>query len=134
MLKLMEEPRIKCSDIEFQRKGISYTIDTVRALKKIYPRHEFVWVIGSDLVKDKSYRKWEKWKELTNEIKFWVIQRRGFEINASSLLSCFVLLDIKTLNISSTLIREQLKNKLSIKGMVPSKVEKYISEKKIYRD
>lgn len=134
MLKLMEEPGIKCSDIEFRRKGISYTIDTIRTLKKMHPEHEFVWVIGSDIVKDESYRKWAQWKKLTNEIKFWVAQRQGFEINAFSIPSCFVLLDIKTLNISSTIIRERLRKGLSINGLVTPKVEKYISEKKLYRN
>ena len=132
MAKLMEQPGIKCSDIEFRRRGISYTIDTVRILKKKYPGQEFVWVIGSDIIKDQSYKKWKDWRRLSKEINFWIVQREGFEVHERLLPACFVLLPIKAPNISSTLIRERLKKGLSVKGLVIPKIEKYILVKKLY--
>ncbi len=132
MVKLMEQSGIKCSDVEFLRKGISYTIDTVRILKKMYPSMRFVWVIGSDIIKDQSYKKWKNWQKLAKEIKFWIVQRKGFEVRKQSLPACFALLPIETKNISSTLVRERLKKGLSIKGLVIPKIEKYILEKNCY--
>ena len=133
MVKLMEQPGIKCSDIEFLRKGISYTIDTVHILRKKYSRKEFVWIIGSDIVKNQSYKKWRDWQKLSKEIKFWVVQRQGFKVAQRSLPACFVLLPIKTPNISSTLIRDRLKKGLSIKKLTIPKIEKYILAKKLYK-
>ncbi len=39
------------SDVEIKRQGASYTIDTIRQLKKSYPRDELIFIIGSDLLK-----------------------------------------------------------------------------------
>lgn len=132
MVKLMTRPGIKASDIEFQLKGVSYTVNTVQALQKKYPEYEFFWVIGSDIVKDQSYKKWRDRDKLAKLIKFWVIQREGFEIGNIVLPSCFIPLPIKIPNISSTEIRECLKKGLSIKKLVTPEVENYIREKKLY--
>ena len=131
MTKMMERPKIKACDIELQRKKKSYTIDTVLALKKRYPAYQFSWIIGSDLIKDESYKKWGRWKELEQEINFWVFPRKGFVLD-KPLASCFNLISSSNLvisNISSTIIRERLRKGLSIKGLVTPEVEDYIYRK-----
>lgn len=132
MLKLMEGPKISVSDIEFQRKGISYTIDTVRILKKQYPQHQFFWLIGSDIVKDKSYKKWKNWRKLSKLIKFLVARREGYEIEQKKMPPCFIVLPIKIPNISATEIRKRLKRGLPIKGLAAPKIEKYILSNRLY--
>ncbi len=126
MTKLMEGQRIKACDIELQRKGISYTIDTVREIKKKYPNYFFTWIIGSDIIADKNYLRWHKWRELSRLITFWVIQRPGFLIKKKRLSRCFNILNIKAPDVSSTMIRDRLNKGLSIKQLVTPKVERYI--------
>lgn len=103
--------KIKINDIEIKSSGINYTIDTVRKLRKIYPEHEFFLIIGADIICEIT--KWHKYKELLEEIDMFIFKRSMKDI-------------------SSTQIREKLKNGESIKGLVSEEVEKYILENNLY--
>lgn len=100
--------QVKVSDLEIKRRGKSYTIDTVRGLKKKF-NHQFYWLIGSDLVKDLP--KWHKAEELYREIEFLVFPRT---------------------KISSTKIREKIKKGQPLNGLVPKNIEQYIKKHKPY--
>ncbi|MBI4999470.1 nicotinate (nicotinamide) nucleotide adenylyltransferase [Candidatus Gottesmanbacteria bacterium] len=110
MCKLLVGKGIKVSDLEIKRQGKSYTIDTVRELKKRFPDDKFYWLIGSDMVKDLN--KWHKADQLFREIEFLVFPRT------------------KT---SSTDVRERVKRGLPISGLVQKEIEKYIKEGELYR-
>jgi len=134
MIKMMEGPGIKVCDIE-KENGFSYTIKTLRKLKKQYPEYQFFWAVGSDIILSNEYKKWKKWKELSRLIKFYVVQRPGYQLEKDSIPECFELLPkipFLTKDISSTLIRERLKRGLNIKNLVSLKVEKYIFKNKLY--
>ncbi|KKU86702.1 MAG: nicotinate (nicotinamide) nucleotide adenylyltransferase [Candidatus Wildermuthbacteria bacterium RIFCSPHIGHO2_01_FULL_47_27] len=130
MAKLMEGPRIKASRIELRRRRKSYTIDTVRSLKKQHPAHEFFWMVGADIIKTKSYLNWRNWKELSREIKFIVIKRPGFAVK--KLPRGFILAGGASPKISSTEIRERIRRRVSIRGLVPQKVKEYIENNMPY--
>lgn len=135
MVKMMERPpKIRVSDIEFRRKGISYTIDTVKILKQKHPEHHFFWLIGSDIVKDQSYKKWKDWPVLAKLIKFMVVQRPGYEIIKNPLPYSFVFLPIgvKAPDISAAEIRRRLKSGLSVKKLTTPEIVRYISKNKLY--
>ena len=131
MAKLLEEKGIRVSDIEFSRKGKSYTIDTVKILKKKFPNYDFFWVIGSDIVKTKSYKKWKNWAELVSLIKFLVIPRAGFKIKkvSSPLILAKAMID----KISSSEIRARVKQGLSIEKFVTPKTKEYIRKNDLYK-
>ncbi len=131
MVKMLEQPGIKACDIELQRKGKSYTFDTVIALKEKYPQHKFYWIVGSDLVVSGEYKKWEIWPQLKKEIQFLLIQRPGYSI-AKVREKCFIKTGIRGNYISSTLIRERLKKSLEINDLVPLKIAQYIKYLKKY--
>lgn len=136
MTKLMERSKIKACDIELQRGGISYTIDTIRELKRRYPAYTFLWIIGSDIVVDRSYRRWYQWSQLLRLTKFLVVERPGFPFHVKVRLpKCFRILkggpELKLRRrISSTYIRNRLKKNLPINGFVTKKVEKYLGKMK----
>ena len=48
-LACLDDPRLEVSDIELQREGSSYTVDTLRALKVLYPGAELHLIVGSDM-------------------------------------------------------------------------------------
>ena len=83
MTRLMERPKIKACDIELRRGGTSYTIDTIRELKQRYPTYTFLWIIGSDIVVNWSYRRWNKWRALSHLATFLVVERPGFFLHAN---------------------------------------------------
>jgi nicotinate-nucleotide adenylyltransferase len=67
---------IRVSDFE-QRMGTRYTVDTVRALKRRYPRHSFVWLLGSDTLP--NFHLWRDWRGLAREVPIAVIRRPGYD-------------------------------------------------------
>ena len=67
---------IRASDFE-QREGTRFTIDTVRHLKERYPRHRFIWLLGSDTVP--NFHKWRDWRGLARELPIAVIRRPGYD-------------------------------------------------------
>jgi len=131
MALLMENKKIQASNIEFRLKGKSYTVKTVRALKKEYPRCDFFWILGSDIVKKKSYKKWKNWPELSFLVNFLAVPRTGFKLN--KVPPGFILVKGKISDISSTEVRERVRRGLSIDGLVPQKIKEYIEKHKPYK-
>ena len=74
--KMARGARIRASDFE-ARVGTRYTIDTVRHLKRRYPEHQFIWLMGSDTLPD--FHKWRDWRGLAREVPIAVIRRPGYD-------------------------------------------------------
>jgi nicotinate-nucleotide adenylyltransferase len=70
---------IRASDIE-RRQGTRFTIDTVRSLKRRYPQHRFIWLLGSDTLP--NFHKWRDWRGLAREVPIAVIRRPGYDSQA----------------------------------------------------
>ncbi len=75
-LRQARRSRIKVSDFE-RRAGTRYTIDTVRLLKRRYPAHHFIWLLGSDTLP--NFHKWCDWRGLARELPIAVIPRPGYD-------------------------------------------------------
>ena len=67
---------IRVTAIE-QQLGTRYTIDTLRALKRRYPRRRFVWLMGSDNLA--QFHKWRNWRAIAREMPIAVIARPGYD-------------------------------------------------------
>ena len=74
--RLARRARIRVSDFE-QRAGIRYTVDSVTALKRRFPRHDFIWLLGSDTLP--NFHKWRDWRGLARELPIAVIPRPGYD-------------------------------------------------------
>ena len=106
--------KVSASDIEINRTGPTYAIDTVEELEK--KGAELFWIIGSD-----AYAKIDSWhraNELQEKVSFIVIDRPGSKSDG---------LDIGALDISATEIR----NDREVNGTSPS-VRKFITQRKLY--
>lgn len=68
--------RIRVSDFE-QLAGTRYTVDTIRLLKRRYPQHRFIWLLGSDTLPD--FHRWRDWRGLAREVPIAVIRRPGYD-------------------------------------------------------
>src|SRR5438270_4009639 len=68
--------RIRVSNFE-QREGTRYTIDTVRKLKRRYAQHRFIWLLGSDTLR--NFHLWRDWRRLARELPIAVIRRPGYD-------------------------------------------------------
>ena len=124
---------------EIEKKGKTYTVDTLRHLKKNYPGAEFFFITGADAICDI-----EEWKDVEENFRlatFIAATRPGISLlraqdqiekletkyNAN-IISVYV----PSLDISSTYIRDQLKRGNSVRYLVPENVERYIYEKNLY--
>ncbi|WP_252259392.1 nicotinate-nucleotide adenylyltransferase [Erythrobacter aurantius] len=60
--------------------GTRFTIDTLRALKRRYPRREFVWLMGSDNLA--QFHRWKDWRDIARTMPIAVIARPGYDAQA----------------------------------------------------
>jgi nicotinate-nucleotide adenylyltransferase len=74
--RMARRARIRANDFE-QLEGTRYTIDTVRKLKRRYPQHRFIWLLGSDTLP--NFHKWREWRGLAREVPIAVIRRCGYD-------------------------------------------------------
>lgn len=121
--------RFEISDIEIKRKGRSYLVDTLRQLKKIYPKAELFFISGSD-VSDKI-AEWKSIKEILAISKFVLAKRPGYRLKKYSRHICVI--SITELDISSSVIRRKIRAGKSIRYLMPMRVYEYINEKGLYR-
>lgn len=132
MLQCLETEKIEISDIEIKRQGVSYTIDTVKQIKKTTSAFIY-WIVGSDILSE--FDRWEKTDELLNLTTFLVFPRDPYHLSEKVPQGFEVVEDkhLITTNISSTVVRERIKIGKSIKYLVPREVEEYIVEQKLYK-
>ncbi|WP_085991846.1 nicotinate-nucleotide adenylyltransferase [Oceanobacillus senegalensis] len=119
----------KLNTIEMERLGKSYTIDTVKVLRSEFPDYKFYFIIGADMVE--YLPNWNKIDELVQLIQFVGVKRPGYKLETHYPL---IEVTVPILDISSTMLRRRLRNKESIKYIVPDKVHRYIREKGLYED
>lgn len=67
---------IEVSDIEI-RLGTRFTIDTVKGIKRLFPQHRFIWLLGSDTLPD--FHKWRDYRGLAREVPIAVMPRPGYD-------------------------------------------------------
>ena len=118
--------KLTLSDYEKKINEKSYTINTVRFFKKEYPESEISVIIGMDeaIVLD-TWKEWEKLKEM---VTFVVAKRPGCdEKKVKEKFPFLVFFPFEEINISSTVIREKIKNKEDITGLVPEVIKLFLS-------
>ena len=126
--------KVEVSYIEIKSEGKSYTYDTLLKLIKIYDKNnEFFEIIGEDSLK--NLKTWKNYKELLNLCKFIVFRRKddkNTEIDSEFLNNKnIIILENEYYNISSTEIRNKVKNGEDITGLVNEKVKKIIEKEYI---
>lgn len=154
MVKLAIEgnPHFSVLDIEGRRPGKSYTVDTLKELNGLYPEAKFYFILGLDAFLE--IETWRSYRQLFSLAHLVIISRPGFDethVNgvlrkifqdikydkgemAFSIPGAFSVLyrEITLLDISATLIRNLIKQGLSIRYLVPASVKEYIYKEGVY--
>ncbi|MBU8789491.1 nicotinate-nucleotide adenylyltransferase [Oceanobacillus caeni] len=128
-LAIRDNEYFKLNTIELERKGKSYTLQTIKELKMKYSDHEFCFIIGADMVE--YLPNWYKIDELIELIRFIGVKRFGYKLETSYPI---ITVDIPMVDISSSMIRERIFNERSVKYMLPDPVYRYIREYKLYEN
>jgi nicotinate-nucleotide adenylyltransferase len=77
--KVARHPRVKVTDLE-DRLGTRFTADTLKALRRRYPRHRFVWLMGADNLR--QIPAWQNWTEIFTELSIAVFDRPSYSFKA----------------------------------------------------
>ncbi|MFM9911129.1 MAG: nicotinate (nicotinamide) nucleotide adenylyltransferase [Chitinophagaceae bacterium] len=121
---------LKASDIEFKLPKPSYTIDTLVYLSEKYPSYQFSVIMGSD-----SFQNIKEWKNghlILSNYRIYVYERPDFPLK-HNLPENIIAIKAPLLQISSTYIRELIRNNKSIRYLVPEIVKEEIERNGYYK-
>lgn len=129
-------PRFTVSRIEIDRAGPTYTVDTLRALRELHPGAELFFVTGADAMLE--IFSWKDPSELLSLAHFIAATRPGydlahFEAEAPTAHPNVTVMNIPALAISSTDIRQRVREGRPIRYLVPEGVKSYIEKAGLYR-
>jgi len=134
-------PLFEVSSIEINREGKSYTVDTLKDIKKYYPDDKLFLFMGDDMFL--SLANWYRYKELLSlctivtaartedlkqlsEMKTYAITRLGLHEGD------YIISDEKPLEVSSTLLRTMLKNRMDTSKYLTYDTISYIKKRGLY--
>jgi nicotinate-nucleotide adenylyltransferase len=118
-LAVENDDQIKVSDIEFKLPKPSYTIDTLTYLEEKFPQHQFYVIMGGDSFQ--NLPKWKNFETLVKNYQFIVYRRPGFDIT-ENYGAKMQYLEAPMLELSATLIRNNCKEGITIRYLVPEDV------------
>ncbi len=141
MTKLAIEPYsyFTVSDLELRRSGVSYTVDTLRELHRQYPEKQLYFIIGADSVE--QLHTWNSIEEMLQLATFIGAGRPGYEGIMDNVVKNLgeearqhiMLLNTPEYDVSSTDIRERIREGASLMNLVPKVVEDYIYAHGLYK-
>jgi nicotinate-nucleotide adenylyltransferase len=124
---------------EIEQIGVTYTIDTINKIKKIFPESDFYFITGADLMFEITL--WKRAPELLKAVKFITTFRPGYshenldqrikelqEIYDATIFKLYTT----EMDIASSDIRSRIKNEYSIRYLLPEQVEDYIYKENLY--
>jgi nicotinate-nucleotide adenylyltransferase len=136
MLKLAiaGKTSLEICEVEIKRQGVSYSIDTIRAIKQTrnLKREELYFLIGADSLLELHL--WKDPEMILTEARVLVAARPNFDLNLvrPEFRSEVEIIESPLMDISSSLIRDRIKKGRSIRELVPVAVAAYIREQRLY--
>ncbi|GAB86461.1 putative nicotinate-nucleotide adenylyltransferase [Gordonia rubripertincta NBRC 101908] len=132
-------PQFSVSRVDIDRDGDTYTVDTLRDLRRQLPDAQLYFITGADALE--SILSWQDWEELFDLARFVGVSRPGYELDATHLAQHLAqmpddtlhLLEIPALAISSTECRTRAALGRPVWYLVPDGVVQYIAKRKLYR-
>jgi len=129
-LALQDEERILACDYEFRLPRPSYTYDTMQALTADYPDYEFTLLIGGD--NWQRFPQWYRHDELLRLYPIVIYPRQDSPIDAATLPPGVRVVKTPLMNVSSTEIRQRIREGKPIGRLVPRVVADIIKQEKLY--
>lgn len=125
--------KLKPSDIEFKLSQPNYTVNTLVHLQEKYPNHEFSLIMGEDNLK--TLHKWKNYEVILQNYDIYVYPRISAEEENIELKNHpkIHLIDAPIVEISSTFIRNNIKEGKNVQPLLPEKVWEYIDHNNFYK-
>ncbi|STZ77300.1 nicotinate-nucleotide adenylyltransferase [Bergeriella denitrificans] len=141
-LAAADDARFAVSDCDMVREGATYTFDTVQIFRQQFPQTPLWWLLGSDSLM--KLHTWKKWQTLVRQIHIAVAMRQGDNLSrAPRELHAWLgeglqngsvkILQAPLYDVSSTQIRELIRQGGNSDGLLPPQVARYIRKHGLYR-
>lgn len=130
-LAIEESDNLIASDIEFKLPQPSYTIDTLVYLAEKYPSRDFLLIMGEDNLV--NFSKWKNAEIILRDYHILVYPRPGYDAGELKDHPSITITDTPVMELSSTFLRQAIKDNKSIKYYTPDTVIDFIDKKGLYR-
>ena len=130
-LAIDDHTKIRSSAIEFNLPQPSYTINTLTHLREKYPQYSFSLIMGQDNLQ--SFAKWKNYEEILKRYHIYVYPRPNATPSEFDEHPHVHLTDAPLMEISSTFIRNAIKEKKDVRFFMPEKVWREVDELQYYR-
>jgi len=125
------DTRFHVSDIEMHLPRPSYTINTLTALSEQHPDCQFVFICGMDSLQNLT--RWYQYQNILDNYKLLVFPREGYDGGELANHPSVTILKTPILEISSTFIRQCIKEGRDVRHFVPEKVFCYLQQRDFYK-
>lgn len=131
-LAFADAPGVVISDVELSREPRpSYFVDTLECLRPSLGEDRPALLLGEDQLL--SFQQWHRYQDILNQVDLWFVPRAGKHRAGNLQVPARALFDINPFDsLSSTLIRDRLLQGLSVEGLVPPSVARYIADHGLY--
>jgi nicotinate-nucleotide adenylyltransferase len=130
-LAIDNNPFFAASDYEIKKGGKSYSIDTAKYFRALYPKKtKFFFIVGADAAE--CLPSWKDVKQLTQMVTFVAVNRPGYRPQVQHDIK-HKSMEIPGMEISSSFIRHSLHMEKSIRYLTHEKVVEYIYRNKLYK-
>ena len=120
-------PGFEASKLDMENIDLSYSVELIKRLRKIYPEDELYFLTGDDIITELP--QWHNWEWLLQNVQFVVAKRPDTNREKwqdLDYLEYFLFIDMKPQDVSSSMIREKIKRGENISGLVPEEIEQEI--------
>jgi nicotinate-nucleotide adenylyltransferase len=140
-LAIADKPNFRLSTVEIEREGLTYTVDTIAELRQqLGADDELFFILGWDNLLDLP--RWHQPPRLISMCRLVAVPRVGcpvpdlgsLEADIPGLSQRVIMLDKPEIDISASVIRDRVRQGLTISHLVPEAVERYIKENRLYRE
>lgn len=132
-IAIEDYPKLKDCNVEFDLPKPNYTVNTLAHLEEKHPELDFNLIVGEDNLT--SFHKWKNYEVILDRYSIYVYPRIRAGVTKEEVFSRSNIIKIEAprIEISSTFIRECIKEGKNIRPMMPESVWKYIDEMNFYR-
>jgi nicotinate-nucleotide adenylyltransferase len=131
-------PRFSVSRVDINRRGPTYTKDTLRDLRALNPDADLYFITGADALQ--SILSWQNWEEMFSIARFVGVSRPGYDLHGKHIAAALrelppdalTLVEVPALAISSTDCRNRAAENRTIWYLVPDGVVQYVTKRRLY--
>jgi nicotinate-nucleotide adenylyltransferase len=130
-IAIEDNPKLRASDVEFALSKPSFTVDTLAFLTEKHPEHDFALIMGGDNLA--SFHLWKNYEMILARHDIYVYKRPKIELGDFATHPNVKIFDAPMMDISATLIRENIQNGKSVRYLLTDVVREELEKSRLYK-